>query len=214
MHLTVTGNHLPTITSGPPGVTLFEDNSASAAPNLVANGGFETGSLGPWILNGGSSGIDSSTPHSGGFDVELGTSGGDGTLSQTFATVPGTTYAVNFWLKNGSSGTNDFSVNFGGTQLFSTVNAGSSGYTEHTINVVASSSSTTLTFTERNDPSFWFLDDVSVKPAATATNGVITFTDADTTDRHTVSVTPSAGGYYGVLTAALAGTRPAAALAA
>jgi hypothetical protein len=87
----------------------------------------------------------------------------DDELYQTLATVPGTTYTISFYLAHPASNTaNDFSVDFGGVQGFSIVNAGAFDYTLETFNVTATSTSTVLAFFGRENPSWFDLDNVSV----------------------------------------------------
>lgn len=75
---------------------------------LISNGGFETGNLTGWNrtgacnLNVGQAYSGSSYAKSGDwyyYDLCAGAGNGD-TLSQTFTTVPGDTYALDFWLTN------------------------------------------------------------------------------------------------------------------
>lgn len=87
-------------------------------------------------------------------------------LSQVLATTAGQTYTLSFELaQTGNDGQNDFSVQFGGSTVFSLVNAIAFGYTLETVTVTATSSSTTLAFFGRNVPSWYELDDVSVAVA-------------------------------------------------
>ena len=88
-------------------------------------------------------------------------------ISQTFATTVGQTYTVDYWLMYEENSTpNEFAVTFGATTLSDLVNTTAFGYREYTFNVVATSATTTLTFSAYSDNSFFDLDDVSVNPAA------------------------------------------------
>ena len=143
-------------------------NTGSSAPtNLVANGSFETNSFSGWTL-GGNSGSGqfyiNTQAESGSDAAALGSTGSDGTLSQTIQTTAGQNYTLTFWLANQSSGTNDFSVKWNGTTVSSLVNASAQGYTQYTFNVVATGSTSTLEFDARNDPSHWSLDNISLTP--------------------------------------------------
>src|SRR5665213_95096 len=118
------------------------------AQNLVQNPGFETGDFPPWVLSGDTSftSVSSANPHTGIYTAQLGPSSSDGFLDQTIPTTIGQNYTVDFWLSNGFSGTNDFSASFGGVTVLSLTNASAFGYTEYTMNVAATSSSSDMHF--------------------------------------------------------------------
>jgi hypothetical protein len=75
---------------------------------MLINGGFETGSLSPWILTGvcpGSPGaVSSVSPHSGIYDYRDGSNGCTDQVSQQFTATAGQVYLVSFWLTSGSTG--------------------------------------------------------------------------------------------------------------
>ena len=152
--------------------------------NLISNGGFESGSFSGWgtsgltcsgvgstfsVATGGCVGMVSDPgPYSGNYAAYLGTALGGGVISQAFATTPGQTYLVDFFLANGSyngsSTPNDFLVEWDTGTLMHLVGAASQGFTEYAFYVVAASASSTLKFTHQQTPSFWVLDNVSVVP--------------------------------------------------
>ena len=152
--------------------------------NLIGNGGFESGSFAPeWTTSGltcsgvgggfssatGCTGMDVDPgPHNGSFAAYLGTAAGGGVISESFNTTLGTMYTVDFFLANGAfNGTstpNDFLVEWDAMTLMHLTNAAPQGYTEYTFSVVATGPLSTLKFTNRQSPSFWVLDDVSVVP--------------------------------------------------
>ena len=142
-----------------------------ASATLVANGGFETGNFTGWTQSGITSwdGVDGREVVSGAFAAYFGAMGGDGVISQDLATTPTQSYTVSFWLQNGASGTtnvlpNDFHLYWGGSEIFSLLNAPSFDYTQYSFVTQATSSSTTLSMGFMNYNTWFFLDDVDVSP--------------------------------------------------
>jgi hypothetical protein len=145
-----------------------------ASANLITNGGFETGDFTGWQVGGSPSvtgTIDKIAPHSGSFQAAFG-AGGD--LRQDFATIPGQSYTITFWLASslsglsGSSPNDHLFVEFGSTQLLSLTNVSGFGYTEYTFTETASTASTRLEFAIGGfilTTGDWLFDDVSVNPA-------------------------------------------------
>jgi hypothetical protein len=149
----------------------------TARANLVANPGFDLDSPGSqtapldWSLTPATAGADFfvgpgpvygafSSPNSANFGA---TSTFDDELSQVLATTAGQAYSISFELAHTDTDTaNDFSVQFGGTTIFSLLNAPAFGYTLETFTATATSSSTTLAFFGRENPSWYDLDNVSV----------------------------------------------------
>jgi hypothetical protein len=156
----------------------------SARANLVANPGFdldsppsETAPL-DWTLTQASAGSDFfvgpgvivgsvSAPNAANFGA---TSSFDDELSQVLATTAGQTYTISFELAHDDSDlANNFSVGFGGVTVFSLIDAVGFDYTLETVTAIATSSSTTLAFFGRENPSWYVLDNVSVNASANAT---------------------------------------------
>jgi len=138
--------------------------TAHAQDNLVINSGFETGNLTGWP-GGDHNGIfvNAANAHTGTYSCWLGAVGTDGTLSQDITTVVGQAYHVDFWLRSPGGSPNDFSASFAGVTFFSVTNAGVFPYTDEVSgNIVATSTTSTLLFSARQDPSYWYLDDVTV----------------------------------------------------
>lgn len=147
--------------------------SLAAHAQLVANGSFESGDFTGWTVSGdtGFVGVcDVSTcpgnfaPEDGNYAAYFGPVGDTATISQTIATTPGDTYALSFYLANPVGGTpNYFSVTFGNSS-FSFTNFGVAfGWQQFVMTTVATSDETNLSFTFRNDPAYWFLDNVAVQ---------------------------------------------------
>src|ERR1019366_4484199 len=138
--------------------------------NLVVNGGFETGNLLGWTTNGYQPFLDyvtTNNPHSGNYDLTIGAIGSDFILHQNISTVPGEIYQIVFWLNDIGGTPSDLSASFGGSTLMSLVNTTAQPYTEYTFNIEATASSTELLFAGRQDPSFWYLDAISVVDTGT-----------------------------------------------
>jgi hypothetical protein len=162
---------------------------ATVAGNLVSNCGFETGHFTGWTLTGSDVpalegnlyGVEGTDP----FPLPDGTAPNHGqsqafisdfvanptTLSQTLATVPGSSYLISFALAMQDEGqifepeTNQFTATFGGATLISLTNLPVQGYTLYTFSETATSASSVLSFTFGNDPSEFIFDDVAVSAA-------------------------------------------------
>jgi hypothetical protein len=150
-------------TTRPGGYNGDYASHADLNPELVVNGGFETGDFTGWTVNdpSGFSHVDLN-PHSGTFSAWLAGLGVDGILTQTIPTIPGDLYRFSFWEATDGGTPNDFSAKFGGVTVFSVRNDTTHGYVLHTFTVMATSTSTVIQFAGRNDPAWNYLDDVSV----------------------------------------------------
>jgi hypothetical protein len=169
------------------GVVVLPGLSAptAARAELVTNGNFDAdsppGQTAPmgWILTDAASGADFFVGPGPGFgafsptnSANFGAVGAlDDTLSQTLSTVAGQSYTLTYELAHDSTNSaNDFSVSWDGAVIpgSALVNAGSFGYTQFTFTVTASSASTVLAFSGRENPAWYDLDNVSVVEAASA----------------------------------------------
>jgi hypothetical protein len=140
-------------------------------PQLIQNGGFETGDFSDWMESGNFefTQIVSGQPeyvHSGQYGALLGPDGSEGYLSQTVPTTPGLLYQISLWLDSpDGEGPNEFSVAWAGDSLFDETNIGAIGWTNLQFMAPATAASSTLQIGFRDDPSYLALDDISVLPA-------------------------------------------------
>jgi len=175
----------------------FGSSLVQAGPtNIVLNGGFETGDLTGWTESGDNTArcfpavyvaslnqvtsfcnnsVSPFPPHSGQFAAFFQNSAalGAGTISQDLSTTPGTTYDLTFWLASFADPIlgqtpNQMIVDWGGLQVADIVNLSTDGsYQQFSVNVLATGSSTLLSFVGTNDPNVTGLDDVSALAIAT-----------------------------------------------
>ena len=149
----------------------------------MANGGFEAGSLTNWVLAGDYTytyvdGGAEFVPHSGGYEALLGNNTAPGTLSQTVATTPGTTYLLSCWFDNSYGDPGQFSVSWDGSELLNETNPVANSWTCYQFTVTATQSNTVVQFGFfDNAADFFGLDDVSLQ---TETNIVPTITQQPT----------------------------------
>jgi subtilase family serine protease len=148
----------------------------SVGSSIVLNGGFESGDLAYWTLNGSDADnfVDdgtttSVTPRSGNFVAVLGQVGSLGTLKQTLPTQTGQGYLLSMWLiatsdTSGQAFPNVFRVVWNGKTLFGIVNFPDSGWTNLEFIVTAPGPNTVLSFLFEDDNAYLGLDDVSVIP--------------------------------------------------
>lgn len=133
-------------------------SSAAQANELVTNGDFSSGAAG-WTI---SAAYPGSLDISGGNAIFQSAAGIDDELSQSINTKSGHTYRFTFDLKSILSLTNDFSANFGGTQVFSESD-GNHDWITYSWTGTATGSKTLLAFFGQNLGSQTYLDNVSVK---------------------------------------------------
>jgi hypothetical protein len=152
------------------GLLLLLSGKAEALPELVVNGGFETGDFTGWTLVGDSTylGVVDYNALSGEYVAELGPMGAASHLTQPVPTTAGAAYVVELFIANLGTAPDDiidnhFSVTFGGTLLYEAFDLDTSNqFLQLTLTGIASGPSTLLDLAFRNDPSFFYLDDVSV----------------------------------------------------
>jgi Carbohydrate binding domain len=141
---------------------LLSSASIQAQPNLVLNGGFETGDLTGWTSGGANVDTDPDEEvHSGAYGAFF--AGGVVSLVyvfQTVDTIPGYTYSISTWVKGTSNRPfprhNEFHVTWDGTNVFDAVNNSAGPYwdldwTNVQLTAVASSQHTVLQFGFQDD---------------------------------------------------------------
>jgi hypothetical protein len=174
---------------------IFLPAGFASAQNLVQDPGFES-SIGSnsspgWTLSSGNgtSFYDDQTQggasaHTGdwsaGFAAVSAAQASSGTLSQTIATMPMTTYLVSFFLSDQGGPHDSFVATFGGQTILSLTDAPAFGYTKYSATITTGKSdSAVLAFTGEQDASAFYLDDISVvpegAPAPTVGAGLMSF---------------------------------------
>ncbi len=148
---------------------LSVGSQASAAVNLVTNGSFETGNFSGWAQfgNTGSTGVTTThsgfTPTDGSYLAYFGAVGSlGGILQTTLATVAGHSYTISFDLSNAATGPSEYTASFGSTLLTDVVNPQPFGWTKLSFTATATSASTALSLSFRQDPSYFMVDKVFV----------------------------------------------------
>lgn len=142
-------------------------STAKAQVNLVTNPGFETGDFTGWTTIPASSGSDfdvsTSSPHTGTYSAALGaTSNKLDFILQNLPTKPGRTYTLTFWLKSSSGTPAQFLASWNGGTIFNTANTAFPYQQEIFTSLPATGYLTTLEFGGLQNPSWYYLDDVSV----------------------------------------------------
>lgn len=140
--------------------------SATAAhANLVVNGNFETGNFNGWTKSGNtalSDVISNTVTSNHSYVWRSGATGSPALITQLLATTAGASYTLEFDVYNTATQNAAFEVFFDGASVFSFANT-PYNWAHLTFNgLAASTGSTALTFSARNDPSFIRLDNVVV----------------------------------------------------
>lgn len=151
--------------------------ATSFATPIVANGDFQTGSLSSWTVSGNNYAWSIAQSGSN-FYASTGcvgqsciTGSSPSSLSQNLSTVAGHTYTLNFdYLAAGSP--SELKVLFGSTVADDLINLSAPDTTYVVTGLVATGSVTNLNFLGRQDPSFNFLDNISVVDTTPANSPV------------------------------------------
>jgi hypothetical protein len=140
------------------------------ATNIVVNGSFETGNFSGWTQfgNTGFTGVQLGSfggiaPTDGAYQAFFGPVGSTGGITQSLATIPSGFYWVSFDVANLGGTPNSFAADWGGLTFLAGTNVGVAPYTHFAFTLMAAGASTALTFTTRQDPSFFLVDNVNVQ---------------------------------------------------
>ncbi len=148
------------------GLLMAAHPAQAQSPNLVTNGGFETGDFTGWTLSGNQDGntfVARSVndfgnillPHSGNYAAFLGAVGSDNFLTQqSIPTIVGDGYVFTYYLASDGQTPNDFTASFGGNTVFTQTNIPQQNYVQYSFTEVATSASTTIQFASRDDPGY------------------------------------------------------------
>ncbi|MGA2879878.1 MAG: choice-of-anchor D domain-containing protein [Bryobacteraceae bacterium] len=154
---------MPAVAAGPTA------SICDAVPgNLVLNCGFETGDFAQWLTTLAAIGSDFDVieyyPYSGTYAARFGAlNGKNDYIDQSFATTPGHSYTVTFYLDASRENIGgEFVANWNGTNLLTIPGSFGTGYQFYTFTAQATSGSTDLQFGGNSLRAFYYLDDVVV----------------------------------------------------
>ncbi len=190
----------PVITAADASGSMTED----AGPTALVNGGFETGDFTGWTADTHAAvEQDEIGGAFGHYTARLGPTASLESLSQNVSTTPGQHYTVSFTvLPDVDASSNLFTASWDGQTLVSNSDFFSGGFQTYTFDVAADpfGGTSTLEFDYATDGDGFLLDGISVSPdtgpPTESASGTIQFSDVETGDTHTASVT-SQPGYVG-----------------
>lgn len=158
--------------------------ATASAANLVVNGDFQTGTFSGWTVNEttnhpwfvASGANDYASDGCIGSPCIAGPMTGESYLYQDLATVTGATYTLTFDYFSAEGTPNELAVYFGGVLVDDLVNLNTTSPVTYTLTgLVAPGGSTRLEFLGRQDPTYDYLDNISVTGATGVTPEPATF---------------------------------------
>ena len=162
------------------GLVAFSGGASADTPNLVANPGFETGTLSNWTCDAGTATVTGSPVHSGSHALAATPAGSlDGQCTQTISVQPNSSYSLSSWVQGpyvylGTSGD-------GTTDVSTWSNSSSWNQLSTTFKTGASTTSVTIYLHGWYGQSTYYADDVTLTGAAGATTAPPTTAPPTTT---------------------------------
>ncbi len=142
------------------------DNPIDFPGNLVMNCGFETGNFNNWTVTGPTDfvGVDADHAQSGNFGAFFGAIGDFTRLTYIVPTRQGQNYHVEFQLANPEGGTGtSFQAFLGNNFLMALEDSDPDNYRLFVFDVTVDFTDAQLFFDFRQDPNYWWFDDVYVR---------------------------------------------------
>jgi hypothetical protein len=165
----------------------LDDISIVDTTEEVFNGGFESGALDWWGVYGNTNFIGVNTIHRlGTYGAYLGPQGSPGYIDQLVPTETGNPYLLSFWVQNSGAGPNEYHASWTTAALdvpaatldiADQTNLPAFSWTNLHYTILATDYQNYLTFGFRNDPGFFYLDEVTMWPLPLIQNGSFEFGD-------------------------------------
>ncbi len=179
--------------------------------SIISNGGFESGNLDGWIVEGDTSAVAvEGGATSGNFQVGVQPTDTVTLLTQNATLGAGNRYFIRFSVQGGSADST-VSTLIGGIPIFTLDSASYPDVTPIEIEIFAGMDFPGVGLSFQGSGAAWHIDDFEVVPvtstevipASETTSGTLEFTDADVADVHAIAVAPRSGDYLGTFGLAL-----------
>jgi PEP-CTERM motif-containing protein len=153
--------------------------TAFAGTNLLTNGSFQSGDFTGWTTGGnfeftqvvsGPFYVYAGSQDADGFYATLGPVGGDGTLSQSFATTVGAQYTFSFWFASVGDVPSDFTAYWDSAAVLGPLINPNTGvaWTQFSFTETGTGSDS-IAFSFDDDPAYMALDNVVVMQSSSTT---------------------------------------------